>query len=163
MKFWLNIEVSSTNRFFGQNSKVLSKVQVLIKIDIFVKNPSFGQKSNFLSKIPVFVKNPSFCSKVDFVQKLISFVKIKLLGKNQKFQQTSIKNLAYCLLFWTLSRRWIFCIGVFLSTLSLCNQHTIILLVIPIAISVIKNQQFTTTKKSIKLAFKMEFKNQFVM
>ena len=42
-----------------------------------------------------------------------------------------------------------------MSTLALCNQHTIILLVIPIAISVMKTQQFTSTKRAINEAVKV--------
>jgi hypothetical protein len=42
--------------------------------------------------------------------------------------------------------------GVFFSSLSLSNQHTIILLVIPLSLSVIFTQKFTTITKAVQMA-----------
>ena len=101
--FWVSFyspKLSLTNPNFGQKSKFLSKIQIL------VKNPNFGQKSKLWSKIQIMIKNPNFGKKSKFGQKSKFWLKIQISIKNPNFGQKSkfscknkmlVKNLNYSL------------------------------------------------------------------
>jgi len=61
------IEIFVKNRNFCQKSKFLSKIQTL------TKHLNFNQKSQFLSKIAIFVKNRIFLSKTETLTKHRNF------------------------------------------------------------------------------------------
>ena len=51
----------------GQKSKFGSKIEILVKIEILLKNRNFTQKSKFYSKIGILLKS-KFCSKIEILQ-----------------------------------------------------------------------------------------------
>jgi len=62
LKFLLKIEIFVKNRNFCQRSKFLSKIKM------FVKNQNVCQKSKFLSKIKIFIQNQNSCQKSNVCQ-----------------------------------------------------------------------------------------------
>ena len=51
------------------------KLEFMSKIETFVKNRNFCEKSKLLSKIETFVKNRNFCQKSTLLSKIETFVK----------------------------------------------------------------------------------------
>ena len=70
-KFSSKIEIFVKNRNFRQKSKLSSK------IEIFIKNTNFHLKSNFLLIIEIFDKNRNFRQKSKFSTKIEILVKSK--------------------------------------------------------------------------------------
>ena len=89
--------VFEDHRKFG---KKFSKIEILVKVENFVKNRIFGQKSKIWSKIENLVKSRKFCQKTKFCSKIENLVKNrKFWWKNRKFGQKSkilVKKTKFC-------------------------------------------------------------------
>ena len=75
--------VFEDHRKFG---KKFSKIEILVKVENFVKNRIFGQKSKIWSKVENFVKKRNFVQKSKIWSNIENFgEKIENLVKNRKF------------------------------------------------------------------------------
>jgi len=83
------IETFVKNWNFCQKSKLLSEIET------FVENWNFYQKSKLLSKIETFVKNRNFCRKSKLLSKIESFVRDRNFCQQSKLLskiETFVKN-----------------------------------------------------------------------
>ena len=63
-------EILTKNPNFGRKFKFVSKIRILVIIEILVENPNICQKSKLWSKIEILVKNRNFAQKFLFSIKL---------------------------------------------------------------------------------------------
>ena len=89
-KTWFTEISASFLRFFSFKKRIYVYRHILTKIEVLVKNWSFGQKSKFWSKIEILVKNRNFGQKSKFCSDEIelhfyefAFEKIRFMFNDQ--------------------------------------------------------------------------------